>query len=230
MKILFCPSDAGNTSDDAFNDHGDVTIQYICDPELSPGQGLTQLLAGGYQYKAHIFDKSEDDDVMSSPAAWGGADVEVPAQYLAWWAAVALNTEAITGVDYGLRLDDPSNPLVERLLVGFDVDMPIPDWMNGYLSIDADVELGTGGSDTLYRHREGIERFLITDINNPGASAAAQSDIAVYSDFVATAVSQFNHVPGGANVLYMDGHVEFIKYPGTWPITVGFANFYGSYF
>jgi len=23
----------------------------------------------------------------------------------------------------------------------------------------------------------------------------------------------FNHVPGGANVLYMDGHVEFLKYP-----------------
>ena len=22
----------------------------------------------------------------------------------------------------------------------------------------------------------------------------------------------FNHVPGGANVLYMDGHVEFSKY------------------
>ena len=34
---------------------------------------------------------------------------------------------------------------------------------------------GTAGGDTLYRLREGIERFLITDINNPGASAQAQS-------------------------------------------------------
>ena len=25
-------------------------------------------------------------------------------------------------------------------------------------------------------------------------------------------VAVFNHVPGGANVLYMDGHVEFQKY------------------
>ena len=24
---------------------------------------------------------------------------------------------------------------------------------------------------------------------------------------------EFNHVPGGANVLYMDGHVEFQRYP-----------------
>jgi prepilin-type processing-associated H-X9-DG protein len=26
-------------------------------------------------------------------------------------------------------------------------------------------------------------------------------------------------VPGGANVLYQDGHVEFIKYPGKFPVT-----------
>ena len=27
----------------------------------------------------------------------------------------------------------------------------------------------------------------------------------------------FNHVPGGMNVLYMDGHVNFVKYPGEYP-------------
>jgi prepilin-type processing-associated H-X9-DG protein len=31
----------------------------------------------------------------------------------------------------------------------------------------------------------------------------------------------FNHVPGGGNVLYMDGHVEFIKYPGEAPFISG---------
>lgn len=25
--------------------------------------------------------------------------------------------------------------------------------------------------------------------------------------------SRFNHLPGGCNVLYMDGHVEFVRYP-----------------
>ena len=29
---------------------------------------------------------------------------------------------------------------------------------------------------------------------------------------------RFNHVPGGGNVLYMDGHVRFIKYPGNFPM------------
>jgi len=77
---------------------------------------------------------------------------------------------------------------------------------------------GNGGSDTVYRVREGIERFLITDINNPAAGAKAQSGIFILWDNVSTVVSRFNHVPGGSNVLYMDGHVEFVKYPGPPPV------------
>jgi prepilin-type processing-associated H-X9-DG protein len=26
-------------------------------------------------------------------------------------------------------------------------------------------------------------------------------------------------MPGGGNVLYMDGHTEFVKYPGTFPMS-----------
>lgn len=66
--------------------------------------------------------------------------------------------------------------------------------------------------DTIYRLREGIERFLITDINNAAASAQAQSDLAVMYDIVDSQPSDFNHLPGGSNTLYMDGHVEFIKF------------------
>jgi prepilin-type N-terminal cleavage/methylation domain-containing protein/prepilin-type processing-associated H-X9-DG protein len=65
---------------------------------------------------------------------------------------------------------------------------------------------------TAYRLREGIERFLITDINNPAASTQAQSEIAVMWDVSALDVSLFNHVPGGSNVLYLDGHVDFLRY------------------
>tara|TARA_R110001592_G_scaffold106507_1_gene298953 strand:- start:100 stop:1125 length:1026 start_codon:yes stop_codon:yes gene_type:complete len=65
--------------------------------------------------------------------------------------------------------------------------------------------------------REGIERFTITDINNAAASAKAQTEAAVMWDNSYTADGavgeNFNHVPGGANVLYMDGHVEWAKYP-----------------
>ena len=78
---------------------------------------------------------------------------------------------------------------------------------------------GNGGSNTLYRLREGIERFLITDINNPAATAKAQSEILIYADKIQPNPKYFNHVPGGGNVLYMDGHVEFLKYPGEFPFS-----------
>lgn len=71
---------------------------------------------------------------------------------------------------------------------------------------------GNGRSDTLYRLREGIERFMITDINNPAANAMAQSTLPVMTDQVATDTTAFNHIPGGCNVLFMDGHVKFIRY------------------
>ena len=85
---------------------------------------------------------------------------------------------------------------------------------------DSDLE---AGEETAYRLREGIERFLITDINDPAGSAKAQSEISVMYDQVTTDSDDYNHIPGGSNVLYMDGHVQFVKYPGTFPVTTTFA-------
>jgi len=86
---------------------------------------------------------------------------------------------------------------------------------------------GVGESDTVFRLREGIERALITDINNPGASSRAQSAIFIMWDITSRTASDFNHVPGGSNVLYLDGHVDFIRYPGPEdsPLNRGFAQF-----
>jgi len=87
-----------------------------------------------------------------------------------------------------------------------------------------DVDLEGDELETIFRLREGIERFMITDVNNPGASSRAQSEIAVTGDYVSTVVTDFNHVPGGSNVLYMDGHAEFERYPSTFPVTTVFAT------
>jgi prepilin-type N-terminal cleavage/methylation domain-containing protein/prepilin-type processing-associated H-X9-DG protein len=110
-----------------------------------------------------------------------------------------------------LYLDAVSGaPDVQREMVDSDIDfsdMPSP--------YDALLDgCGNGGSNTVYRLREGIERFMISDINNPAASAMAQSEVAIMADLVSTSVDQFNHIPGGINCLYLDGHVEFIRYPG----------------
>jgi prepilin-type N-terminal cleavage/methylation domain-containing protein/prepilin-type processing-associated H-X9-DG protein len=77
----------------------------------------------------------------------------------------------------------------------------------------------------LYRFREGIERFYITDINNPAASSAAQSTIPVMWDRLGYNIGRdgFNHLPGGSNVLYFDGHVQFLRYPSEHPVTRVYA-------
>jgi prepilin-type N-terminal cleavage/methylation domain-containing protein/prepilin-type processing-associated H-X9-DG protein len=79
------------------------------------------------------------------------------------------------------------------------------------------VLAGTGNANSNVNHRlrEGIERFMITDINNPAGGAMAQSQLAVMWDEISGDEStHFNHIPGGCNVLYMDGHVEFQRYAG----------------
>jgi prepilin-type N-terminal cleavage/methylation domain-containing protein/prepilin-type processing-associated H-X9-DG protein len=72
----------------------------------------------------------------------------------------------------------------------------------------------SGISATFNRVREGAERFVITDINNPAASATAQSSVVVMFDEseAGAPIKRFNHVPGGLNVLFMDGHVQFAKH------------------
>ena len=88
---------------------------------------------------------------------------------------------------------------------------------------------GNHGSDTILRLREGVERFMITDINNPASGAEAQSTIVVMWDLIninPNGAGEYNHVPGGGNILYMDGHVAWSKYDalGKFPINAAFGS------
>ncbi|NIA15147.1 MAG: DUF1559 domain-containing protein [Nitrospiraceae bacterium] len=116
-------------------------------------------------------------------------------------------------------------------LQGWDPNMNMMDLLSELIVIfyepDKDHTLSHPvlGPLELRRLREGIERFFITDINNPAASATAQSELAVMWDVTSTSVSDFNHIPGGSNVLFMDGHVQFLRYPSeTFPVTREFAE------
>jgi prepilin-type N-terminal cleavage/methylation domain-containing protein/prepilin-type processing-associated H-X9-DG protein len=96
---------------------------------------------------------------------------------------------------------------------------------------DAFAGSQAGGGDTIYRLREGIERFVITDINNPAGSVAAQSDIPVMWDHLTPQIVGSCHIPGGMNVLYMDGHVTFHSYPDAepWMVTIDGPRIIGRY-
>jgi len=113
-----------------------------------------------------------------------------------------------------------------------DQDISLSSGWLSYIQSELDGAFGAGvvtakgnsGGSTIYRLREGIERFLITDINNPAATALAQSELPIMWDYIEAGaddpgrLQRFNHIPGGCNVLYMDGHVEFQKYPGEHPV------------
>ena len=36
---------------------------------------------------------------------------------------------------------------------------------------------------------------------------------------VPAGIDRYNHLPGGSNVLFMDGHSEFARFPGAFPAT-----------
>jgi prepilin-type N-terminal cleavage/methylation domain-containing protein/prepilin-type processing-associated H-X9-DG protein len=105
---------------------------------------------------------------------------------------------------------------------------PNSDAYDGDLQADPDGE-GPIEESIFLRLREGVERFFITDINNPGASSKSQSEISVMFDMVSDDPYYFNHVPGGSNILFLDGHVAFQRYPGPFPISRQFAEIVGAF-
>ncbi|HUW60765.1 MAG TPA: DUF1559 domain-containing protein [Candidatus Bathyarchaeia archaeon] len=146
--------------------------------------------------------------------------------YLAW----AIDVDKMLA-----NTTDENDPAINKDTI---FDFTQPDALIAIASIGAGYDAWTGSGDASFfgkdlesdgnavalRLREGIERFFITDINNPAASSKAQSEIFVmYDDISAAEIKYFNHVPGGGNVLYMDGHAAFVKYPGESPVSRYFS-------
>lgn len=138
-------------------------------------------------------------------------------EYYGVWGACAAN-----GYVAEVNIAGVGTVRIKNLQDDLSMSTPLwPPWVPA-----APAATGTAGSNTIYRLREGIERFFVTDINNPAATARAQSSLpAAWDSFGSNAfadsgnaVNVFNHVPGGCNVLYLDGHVAFVRYPGSFPI------------
>ena len=138
------------------------------------------------------------------------------------------------GVDENDMLANPLGYFTpDFLTLQFAIQLDYVDWANSSNDgsfVHEDLKVG---NLTLLRLREGVERFLITDINNPAASAMAQSELFVMHDQISTRAATegdragFMHVPGGSNVLYLDGHVKFQTYPGETPASRAWASLIG---
>lgn len=118
--------------------------------------------------------------------------------------------------------EEGTRDVSEPFLNGFVevLDDPSPERLKSPWSFTDDF----GETHQVFRIREGIERFQITDINNPSAADISQTSVAVIYDRIDLNPKGFNHLPGGANVLYMDGHVEWVKYPGPFPVNRAWAE------
>jgi prepilin-type N-terminal cleavage/methylation domain-containing protein/prepilin-type processing-associated H-X9-DG protein len=184
-NVVVCPSDANTSADQWTTDQGATYFHINC--ENGDDEGI-EAAQDSYLYFGHVLDHGE----MTDPSVDLGAGI--------------LNVQA---TEWGINADGTmfggQNQARDDAMRG-DLDLS-----NAGVAIGQPA-VGNGESDTLLRLREGVERFMITDINNPAGSAMAQTEIYVYMDTYSTKIEDYNHIPGGSNILYMDGHVEFQKY------------------
>ena len=219
-NIIMCPSD-GDSSTDNFTSKTGVNL--ITDAK-SPAQGGGTAATGkgcnhggscmgavdvSYGYVGYVLDQVKATDPTSPAVALnavltaGGlgtipnaATTIVNAQ---WAAMLTKQLTDLLGAYAAYVGGGATNPGPLNAITTNDVAVAAP--------------FGNARGTTILRLREGIERFLVTDINNPAGSAKAQSEVPVMWDRLSTVARHYNHVPGGSNILWMDGHATFNKFP-----------------
>lgn len=208
-SIAVCPSSAKVLKEDLMGPLGSSEAHLVCHSPV-PGPSFMQfdgdrglmLMDECYWYTGFVFDRLAPDAPRADISELASGSIEDgPAQL-------------VFGLGDAIGAFFSGSP-------GEDIDMT----QHG---LDIGAPVGNAGGDTLYRLREGIERFLITDINNPAASAKAQSEVFVMMDRLSTVVEDYNHVPGGSNVLYLDGHVEFVRLNDRAPVLPDVALVFGE--
>ncbi|MGC8737624.1 MAG: DUF1559 domain-containing protein [Candidatus Hydrogenedens sp.] len=206
LNIIFCPSDSAEKPGLQFNPAAQAAGVELTDVNIPCNDAVRgmSIIDSSYNYVGYVLDLCNADgtdpltDISGLATLVGATGVTGmgPAQLV---AAMLVVLQAYI-----------NNPVTGAQRADEDLDV------SSYANLGTPPgPVGNGRQNTIYRLREGIERFLITDINNPAASAKAQSETWIMADTIATEVGHYNHIPGGSNVLYMDGHVEFMRYQET---------------
>jgi prepilin-type N-terminal cleavage/methylation domain-containing protein/prepilin-type processing-associated H-X9-DG protein len=244
VKISICPSDASNPLTDK-EDRSCVIYdnswdQFSNNPDIT--EGCWANMDDSYNYLGWVFDKDGGDGdptqydtfLLENSLVAIGAFVDFRTPEDASNDAIWFPTQSIATFtkaharSFLWQLDalDDINMGFTKFLKPWDDDQNLDALV--VENFNPTIKYGNGNSNTVFRLREGIERFMITDLNNPGASAMSQSDIHIMWDQSSTNPQGFNHIPGGSNVLYMDGHVEFIRYNIKVPVKPANAHMFGA--
>ncbi len=149
-----------------------------------------------YFYSGWLLDQPA---LFADPKADSVGPLETTPQYIA--------TARMFLTEYtwlGMNPHDPRTPNADRMGV-----VPVGD----LALADAPTSMD------LVRLNSDIARYFVTDVNNAAVVNQAKGSIVVMFDRPPTTPGRpFNHLPSGVNVLFMDGHVQFIRYPGPWPV------------
>ncbi|HEO69860.1 MAG TPA: DUF1559 domain-containing protein [Candidatus Hydrogenedentes bacterium] len=227
--IFICPSDKDETVESLYYQRGPWKGACV----FNEGRHKIfnrRLTSASYGYLGWLLDLCEDD---SPPIRLGDTSImTLIAQFGHDARQSQLDAEApvqIVAAVYGLLLAvmaelvmDPDTPMSVKAHRVTDIDVNLNLLPPEYQGV------GNGGTDVIWRLSDGVERFATANVADPGAHTLAQSEVWVMFDLLSASMDFFNHPPGGCNVLFMDGHVEFVKYPGRAPVTAGIANFAGD--
>ena len=225
LNIVVCPSDPRGKEPKRTNNVNTDISTAVCttasatalnleNPSRHPLRDLTS-----YHYVGFALDRADMDDPLWDKSGGG-------TQGCFEGLIMPRQIEAQESMKYwnALHLGNPPSPPsgeYQRIL-----DQDLDGTHTGWYTTD-----GNGGSSVIHRMREGVERFMIVDINNPAASSVAQSELVVMWDYVSVTTENFSHIPGGSNILYLDGHVEFKKYPDSndFPMHEAYAQYSRQY-
>lgn len=128
---------------------------------------------------------------------------EHPYIYFGWLVA----DEMFKGSLQRAALKTAANLFIDGIIYVND-----PSWLDRDWFLTVDYE---GNRAHLYRLYDGIENVLVHSRQFQASSTKGQSQIVVMWDAIEIENPRaFNHVPGGVNALFMDGHVEFLRYNG----------------
>jgi prepilin-type N-terminal cleavage/methylation domain-containing protein/prepilin-type processing-associated H-X9-DG protein len=242
VKVTICPSDAENGLAERRPEQLSCVMydnswdEGSTDPKIK--DGCMDEISDSYVYLNWVFDKIDEENhrfstapelLQSSFRSIGqkiGFATEPESKHVSIWYPTQL-TAALTAAqnksfpllnDAFADKDDAHRQFIEAWESDLELDSSV------IADFDESTKYGNGRSNTVHHLANGVERFLITDTSNPGASAHARSEIPILLDTPAVRPADFNHIPGGSNVLYMDGHVEFIRWKDRAPINTGVAR------
>jgi prepilin-type processing-associated H-X9-DG protein len=219
-SILICPSDANDDISDLKYTASEAPPGKTEDDWAITDERYKDNIDASYAYLGWVFDRLDDRPEFNAPIS----------QFV-------LISQLIPDIP------DPNMPVPIQLARGIEIagqccllgcngQPPNPNAIAEDITNAVDYSgnpCGNGGGTTLFHLCEGVERFTVQDVANPAASTLSQSEIFIMFDAFSTNAADFNHIPGGSNVLFMDGHVEFIKYTGKAPITRTVAVVVGGF-